>query len=154
VDAASDAANLCLGGPSGLASAPAQTLRGLDVGGLAFGYKVANARDVNRDGFDDVAVSAVASNNQRGKVFIFLGGATGLNPTPAYTLLGSGDALTIPGDLNSAGKADLAVAAPAANAATGRVYIFNLKTQMVSGAPSKTLYGPGAGAHFGQSISH
>jgi len=93
------AAYLYLGGPLGLSSTPDQTLLGSGTGlagTLAFGFRVASALDLDRDGYDDVAISAVATsvvNLQDGAVFIYRGGPNGLSVTPDFTLLGSGGAL-------------------------------------------------------------
>jgi hypothetical protein len=83
------------GGPAGLSTTPSQTLLGANTGlpARAFGYRVASARDVDLDGYDDVMVGAMAthlSSTQDGAVFVYRGGPSGVAATPAYTLLGSG----------------------------------------------------------------
>ena len=52
----------------------------------AFGYKVATAGDVNADGYDDVLVNQLYLVPDR--VFLYLGSASGLSTTAAWTGLG------------------------------------------------------------------
>jgi hypothetical protein len=86
-------------------------------------------RDLNGDGYADIVVGAPASTT--GRAYVFFGGAGGgVNATPDGTLVGqgSGDAfgnVSMPGDLNGDGYADVAVGAYR-NGATdaGRVYVY------------------------------
>ena len=65
------------GGPSGPSTTPDATLTSPDAG--YFGDPVAFLGDVNRDGFDDVAVGSYGGG---GSVYVFLGSATGLSGAP------------------------------------------------------------------------
>lgn len=90
------AAFLYFGGPHGVSSTPDQTLNAADTGlpgTLAFGFKVASIRDIDLDGYDDIAVSAVATTVvelQDGAVFIYRGGPNGVSQVPDFTLTGTG----------------------------------------------------------------
>uniref|UniRef100_A0A8U7NB21 Integrin subunit alpha 5 n=1 Tax=Corvus moneduloides TaxID=1196302 RepID=A0A8U7NB21_CORMO len=56
-----------------------------------FGSAIAPLGDLDRDGFNDVAVGApLGAEGRRGLVFIFRGGGAGLRPRPAQVLRGLG----------------------------------------------------------------
>jgi hypothetical protein len=63
-------------GAGGLAAAP-QVLSGADPGGH-FGAAVASAGDVNGDGYGDALVGANWAAGRAGRMYLFLGGPTGL----------------------------------------------------------------------------
>jgi hypothetical protein len=70
---------------TGLGNTP-QLLFGRDGANAIFGSVVANAGDVNGDGYADVIVSAPtaknASGNGAGRAYLYLGGPGGLGNTP------------------------------------------------------------------------
>ena len=112
-----------LGGPGGPSQSPATILTG-DAPGRYFGGSVASAGDVNGDGFADVVVGAVGAYGGSGRVYLYLGGATGLATSPATTITGNdgftsnfGDSVASAGDVNGDGYADVVVGAYAAAAA-------------------------------------
>ncbi|MEO0604657.1 MAG: VCBS repeat-containing protein [Myxococcota bacterium] len=90
------AAYLFFGGPNGLSATPDQTLSGSNTGlagTVTFGFSVASIRDLDGDGYDDVAVGAIATSIndvQDGAVFLYLGGPHGVSTVPDYTLFGTG----------------------------------------------------------------
>jgi hypothetical protein len=92
--------NLYRGGASGLARAPATTIRGVDGGGL--GFWVAGAGDVNADGYCDVITSADMAHTS----LVLLGSASGL-ATVGSALVG-GLPVACAGDTNGDGYADVA----------------------------------------------
>ena len=75
------------GSAAGLATSPAWTAESNQAGAL-FGQSVASAGDVNADGSSDVIIGAPQYSNdqtQEGRVFVYLGSATGLLSTPWTT---------------------------------------------------------------------
>jgi hypothetical protein len=91
-----------------------------------FGYAVAGRGDVNGDGFGDVVVGAPfdespnpggGPNISDGRVYLYLGSASGISGSPAW-IKGSGQdgshfgiAVSISGDVNRDGYSDLVVGA-------------------------------------------
>ncbi|XP_066423652.1 integrin alpha-5 [Molothrus aeneus] len=93
-----------------------------------FGSAIAALGDLDRDGYNDVAVGApLGAEGRRGLVFIFRGGGAGLRPRPAQVLRGLGGprgqpdffgaALRGATDLDGNGYPDLLVGAFGADAA-------------------------------------
>ncbi|MCB1162697.1 FG-GAP repeat protein, partial [bacterium] len=88
--------------------------------GAQFGHAVASAGDVNGDGYADVAIGApgyTSGQSGEGAVFVYLGSAGGLPPTPSWSMQGDqvdaeyGFAVASAGDVNGDGFSDLAVGA-------------------------------------------
>ena len=110
-----------LGSPSGLANSPAWTAES-DQASATFGFAVATAGDVNADGYSDVLVGAQkyddSTSIRGGRVYLFLGSASGLSTLPAWTdghptLLSTfGYAVGTAGDVNGDGYSDFIVGAP------------------------------------------
>ena len=127
------AAFLYLGSAAGLQPSPAWRVTG-GVDRVGMGYAVAGAGDVNRDGFDDVVVSAALMEpmENEGTVFLYTGSSTGLELTPAWSIGnaipndGFGADLATAGDVNRDGFDDFLVGAPgdAYLGAPGRAYLF------------------------------
>ncbi len=115
VDAGS--AHLYLGTGSGLSSTSSWDAVGATPF-AEFGYAVAGAGDVNRDGYADVIVGAPGTSDGAGAAYVYLGGPTGLASAPAQTILGSflgaelGRSVATAGDLNGDGYSDVAVGIP------------------------------------------
>ena len=103
---------------------PAESARWAFEGDRALGHvgaAVASAGDVNHDGYADVIVGADLYSNDdinQGRVFVFLGSASGLSKSPDWTYeshqTGSrfGAAVGAAGDANGDGYGDLFVGAP------------------------------------------
>ena len=93
-----------------------------DQQNTTFGQALGTAGDVNNDGFSDVIVGArlydVVTLNE-GRVFVYAGTATGLDPTPLQTFDGSqtseefGVAVSTAGDVNGDGFSDIIIGAHA-----------------------------------------
>jgi hypothetical protein len=78
-----------LGSAAGLASAPwASLMSGVDGTNGFFGSVVANAGDINGDGYTDFLVGAYALNVQAGAAYLYLGAATGVSSVPATSVYG------------------------------------------------------------------
>ena len=103
--------------------------------GDAFGYAVASAGDVNKDGFSDVIVGAYENSARgagAGRVYVFFGGVRP-DATPDLVLSGeaAGDRFGISvdtaGDMNGDGFGDVVVGAyqnDAGGTDAGRAYVF------------------------------
>jgi len=124
------------GSATGLDAAPAWTFES-DVAFTALGGSVATAGDVNGDGYADVVIGADRWSNgesQEGRALLFLGSATGLAPTPAWTKESDeagalmGVAVATAGDADGDGYADVLVAASHHDAPgledAGRVFLY------------------------------
>ena len=76
-----------LGGPAGISTLP-RTGRGRRTSRAHFGAVIANAGDVNGDGYDDVVVTRRRDSTglrRRARVRLSTGRARGLSPVPAWT---------------------------------------------------------------------
>ncbi|MBI5528387.1 MAG: FG-GAP repeat protein, partial [Deltaproteobacteria bacterium] len=136
-----------------------------DQTGAYYGYSVANAGDVNGDGYTDVLVGAPYFDNgqtNEGRAFLFLGGPTGPSATPSWTTESDqaeaqfGYSVASAGDVNGDGYADVLVGAPFYdNGETdeGRVYLFLGSASGLATTPAWTAEGNQAGARFGTSIA-
>jgi hypothetical protein len=128
-----------------------------------FGFSVAGAGDVNRDGFSDVIVGAYhndAGGAEAGRAYVFFGGAHP-DATPDLVLTGEapGDAFGYcvagAGDLNGDGFADLVVGAygnDAGGAAAGRAYAF-YGGSAPDAVPDFTITGEATLDNLGYSVS-
>lgn len=159
-------ASVFLGGPSGITAAPQRILAGVVHGGR-FGYSVANAGDVNGDGFADLVVGASGATSggqpEVGSASVFLGGANGVSGTPQRVLEGSaamsrfGNTVASAGDVNGDGYADLVVGAFSANAVgrsyAGAVSVFLGSVDGIPDAPLRVLEGMETFDGFGWSVA-
>lgn len=128
--------------------------------GSRTGTSVANAGDVNGDGFSDVIIGAPdASNGQanEGLAFVYYGSSNGLSATPDLTLEVNvanarfGYCVATAGDVDGDGYADVVVGAPE-EGGNGRIYIFKGGPGGLSATPFLTLNGT-AGSRYGHAVS-
>ena len=150
-----------LGTSGGLSATPAALLRGLDGQHGAFGNAVATAGDVNGDGYADIVVSAVGAQALAGRVYVFMGGASGVPITPAAVLSGPGGvagnfgrSLAGAGEVNGDGYADIIVGAVGAQARTGRIFLYSGGAEGVIQMPAQPINRPsGTDDYFGFSVA-
>ncbi len=122
-----------------------------------FGISVANAGDVNNDGYSDVIIGAYGYNNSTGRASICLGAAN-MDPTPDVLLNGPsaggnfGCSVAGAGDLNNDGYADVVVGASTHDGYTGSAYVFFGGTNM-NNISDKTFNGQNANDNFGSSVA-
>lgn len=152
------AAAVFMGGPYSTSLSPSL----LGSGGSANarkGQAVANAGDVNGDGYADALVSSpFASNGQanEGLVHLHLGGPSGLSPVPLVQFEANvanaqyGASVASAGDVNGDGYADVLIGAPTSGAG-GRAYVYHGSPTGPTNTPALTLTGPAASS-FGFSV--
>lgn len=124
-----------------------------------------NNRDVNGDGYIDVAVGAQSYNTNTGRIYVFYGSNTGIAATSvsgADTIITGevedvyfGETLSM-GDVNGDGYADLVVGAPRMNSDAGRVYIFRAGSNGISASNASeadSIIDGQSNDEFGSSLS-
>jgi hypothetical protein len=153
-----------LGSPSGLGATPAVSLEA-NQASAGFGGAVAGAGDVNGDGYADVLVGASrwdGGQADEGKVFLYLGSATGVDPVPAWSveidqagaLLGA--SVSAAGDMNGDGLDDVVVGAPSYDndqLNEGRAYVHLGSPGGLDHIPARVVEGNQAGAGLGASVA-
>lgn len=134
---------------------------------IDFGFAVSDAGDVNNDGFDDVIVGAwkyesADEQANEGKVYLYLGGLTGLSDTPVWTFecnsptASCGRTLASAGDVNGDGFDDVIVGAQNYDGdfdQEGAAYLFFGNAGGLSISPDWTIQGGQENAMLGSSVS-
>jgi hypothetical protein len=124
-----------------------------DVAGEHAGWSIADAGDVDQDGYDDIVIGAPFNNENgdaAGKVYV-LSARTGDLLFDVLGTLGSrhGWSVAGAGDVNLDGHADVIVGAPFHNSKRGRAYVY-------SGADGQELFrkiGSGNGDQLGYAVA-
>jgi hypothetical protein len=148
-----------LGGPTGL-STSRSTLQGTGGPYERFGAHVQSAGDVNGDGFGDALIAGTHWSSDRGRVYVFLGSATGLPTTAATILLGPdgngarfGNLVRSAGDVNGDGYGDVVIGTPLALSSVGAAHVY-LGSATGTTSVAIDLPVPDAGmAQFGQAAT-
>jgi len=146
-----------------LATSPAWTAEG-DQDAATFGYRLGTAGDVNGDGYSDVIVGSPYYDNgqtDEGRVYFYLGSASGLSMIPSWTMEGDqdnarfGSTVGTAGDVNGDGYSDVIVGAPLYDndqTDEGRAYVFLGSASGLSTIPSWTMEGDQDSAEFGFAV--
>jgi hypothetical protein len=157
-------AYLFLGSSRGLSPTPIWMAEG-DQESALLGWSVAGVGDVNNDGFDDVVVGAVRHDNgdtDEGRVYLFLGNATGLAATPAWTAEGEsfkaffGGSVAGAGDVDNDGFDDVVIGAhgyDSDQANEGRAYLFRGTSGGLEAVHSWMVEGDQIDAFLGRSVA-
>ncbi len=123
-----------------------------DAGTAPLAEELANAGDVNGDGFDDLLVARYADDRD-GAVYVYFGSATGVGETADQTLTsagGFGYALDSAGDVNGDGFGDVVIGAPSMGDA-GQAMVY-LGSAAGLGSPL-TIEGESSGYSFGIGVA-
>ena len=129
-----------------------------------FGYSVSSAGDVNNDGYDEVVVGAVGYDNpdlNEGRAYLYLGSASGLSSSPAWTVESDQASaymgvVSSAGDINGDGFSDVVVGAYFYDNDTvdeGRVFLYLGSASGPSATPSWTAESDQYSTMFGSSLS-
>jgi len=128
---------LFLGTEQGIGTTPKLVMQGESDEAL-MGYTISFLGDINRDGYDDVAIGAPSHSSdgkaERGKFYVFLGDKNGFRKSASVVEVGdnAGDHLSMglagAGDIDGDGFKDLMVGAPGADTVggidSGELHIF------------------------------
>ncbi|MHC4781369.1 MAG: integrin alpha, partial [Planctomycetota bacterium] len=119
---------LFLGNEKGIGTTPKVVVKGESDEAL-FGYTISFLGDINRDGYDDVAIGAPSHSSdgkaERGKFYVFLGDKNGFRKSPSVVETGddAGDHMSMglagAGDIDGDGFKDLIVGTPGADTVGG-----------------------------------
>jgi hypothetical protein len=130
-----------------------------------FGEAIANAGDINGDGFADIIVGAPRHSNgeeNEGAVFVYYGSPSGLAKQPSWTAEGQqanaffGTSVAGGGDVNKDGYADVVVGAhffDNGETNEGRVFVYLGSANGLAKDPVWTAESNQVGANFGKSVA-
>lgn len=146
-------------GTLGLSPSVSLTVEGAP--GERLGATLANGFDLDADGYGDLIVGAPAANGGAGRVYVYFGSASGLEPSRVRALeppeKGEGFGASLAGMANFRGNgvSTFAVGAPLAEGGAGKVYVYSGDAVAgVTAAPLATLRPGGAvKAAFGVSVA-
>ena len=133
--------------------------------GVQFGFSVAGAGDVNRDGYDDILVGSWLYDNgqgDEGRAYLYLGSSSGPRTTPAWTAEGNfpgvwfGYSVASAGDVNHDGYSDVLVGSPNytnVESSEGRAFLYLGSPAGLGATPAWTAEPNQGGAQYGRSVA-
>ncbi|MEM2899186.1 MAG: FG-GAP-like repeat-containing protein [Thermoplasmata archaeon] len=146
---------LYLGSAGGLSTTDSWTKNGENNYDY-FGCDI-NGCDVNGDGYDDLIVGAYGYSNSKGKVYLYLGSASGLSATESWTKTGENendwfayDLST--GDINGDGYSDVIISSYRYSDGRGKVYVYVGSASGLSIGVVWTKEGEGTNNYFGYGV--
>jgi len=152
------------GSENGLATSASWTAEG-NQGSANFGVSVANAGDINGDGYGDVVIGAYLYTNAEffeGATYVYHGSSTGLSATADWSfesdvINGSlGYSVSTAGDVNGDGYSDIIIGAPYltnGEGAEGRAYVFHGSASGLGGSADWTVESNQNVAFFGWDVA-
>jgi hypothetical protein len=123
------------------------------------GRFMGTAGDVNGDGYSDVVVSAYGNNSYTGKVYLYLGGTSGLSTSASWTEVGEalgdffGGSVATAGDVNGDGYSDVIVGAYGNSGFAGKAYLYLGGASGLSASSSWSAVGEAADDWFSYSLA-
>ncbi len=152
------------GGALDVAASPGWTLEA-NQAYAHLGYAVATAGDINGDGYADVVVGAPDYDNgqtNEGRIYVFLGAATGLNDAPHQVLeidqanAHFGVSVGTAGDVNGDGYSDIIVGADGysnGQTAEGAAFVYYGSAGGLNSTPAWQVESNQANSKFGYWVS-
>jgi hypothetical protein len=143
------------GSAAGLATTPAWSVTRTEG---VFGSAVANAGDVNADGFDDVLVGDPSVDSNRGRAYLYIGSPDGLLNVPSAIRSGTqpgglfGYSVSTAGDIDHDLMDDVIIGAPGENdgdPGEGRAHVFTGAIDYLSATAVWSGSSDHAGAQYG-----
>ncbi len=156
--------SLYLGTGSGLGREPVWSGTNAQAAS-SFGETVANAGDVNGDGFGDIIIGASHYSNgqdNEGAAFVYYGSPQGLGKTPGWTAESNqanaffGNSVSSVGDVNKDGFADVVIGAPFyddGETNEGAIFVYLGSANGLSKDPSWYAEGDQVNAYFGKAVA-
>jgi hypothetical protein len=145
------------GSISGIGTTAVTTLNS-DSSSYHFGCAIAFC-DVNGDGYDDLVAGAYGYSSDRGRIYVFEGGSSGIASTSSVTITGTttddylGEKLDCAGDVDADGYDDVIVGLYRPSSDTGQIRLYNGSASGLESDASITFGGPTTSAGLGYSVA-